>query len=141
MSPAPNRARISRGRATNQIGARWYRDNGFPYAEAVTGAMTGRDITGMPACAPEMKATADMPGTPALLQARRNAHPDDLHWVVWRPNGYGEERVGDWPVLMTLAEHTRLVRLAGYGDPLPGACHCGCHRHPAPSDEYDGDAA
>lgn len=120
MSPT---ARVARGRATQQLLAAWFRTNGWPYAQAVTGSMNGRDITGMPALAPEVKATSDNPGPAALRQARRNAHRDDVPFTVWRPNGYGLKVIDEWVAMLELGEFTRLLRLAGYGTPLPGQEH------------------
>lgn len=112
--------RQKRGRDTQQIVARYFRRNGWVYATAVTGAVSGRDILNMPAMAPEVKATQASPGLGAIRQAKGNAHADDLAFVIWRPNGHGETTVSDWPVLLTLEDFTRLARQAGYGDPIPG---------------------
>jgi hypothetical protein len=115
----PITARQARGRATNQMVARWFAGNGWPYATAVTGAATGRDVMNMPGLAPEVKATSAEPMLTALKQARANAGDDDVPFVVWRPNGYGSETLADFVVALRLSEFTRLLRLAGYGDPLP----------------------
>jgi hypothetical protein len=71
------------------------------------------DILNMVGLAPEVKAT---PGdnTGALRQAVKN-RGDGLPFVVWRPNGYGESRIAEWPVIFTLEDASRLLREAGYG--------------------------
>lgn len=114
--PRPRRARITRGRATAQAAAAWFRDNGWPYATAKTGADTGQDIDNMPGLSGEVKATDSMPLLAALRQAKRNAG-GALPFVLWRPNGYGPERIGEWVMAFTVADGTRLLRDAGFGDP------------------------
>jgi hypothetical protein len=115
----PLNSRQARGRATQQIAAAYFRDHGFPYAQAITGAATGRDILNMIGLALEVKATADRPGPAALRQARGHAKPGEIPTVIWRPNGLGALQVEDWVVMQYLGDWTRLVRSAGYGDPLP----------------------
>ncbi len=67
----------------------------------------------MPGLSPEVKAT---PGdvTGALLQAIRNAGPG-LPFVIWRPNGYGPERIAQWPVILRLEDFTALLIDTGFG--------------------------
>jgi hypothetical protein len=111
--------RQDRGRRTAAMAAAWFRDHGWPYAANKTGAAAGQDIDNMPGLSPEVKATAgggDLTG--ALRQARRNAAPGVLPFVVWRPNGRGPERIGEWVVAFTLADATDLLRDAGYGTPI-----------------------
>lgn len=114
----PGRSRQARGRATQRLVAGWFRVTGFPWATSKGASEAGIDIENMPGLAPEVKAT---PGdvTGALLQARRNAH-GAVPFVVWRPNGYGPERIAEWPMIFTLEDGTRLLRQAGYGDPESG---------------------
>jgi len=109
-------ARQRRGRYTAKLAADHFRRNGWPYAEAREGSAPGIDITGMPGLAPEVKATSDGPLLGALQQARANSK-GALPFVVWRPDGYGPERIGDWVVAFDLATATRLLRDAGYGSP------------------------
>lgn len=114
-----SRSRVNRGRATQRLVANWFKGNGWPWATSKGAGESGIDVVNMPGLSPEVKAT---PGdvTGALLQARRNAG-EGLPFVVWRPNGYGPERIAEWPVIFTLADATALMRAAGYGEPLDGA--------------------
>lgn len=64
--------------------------------------------------APEVKATEGQDFTGALRQAAGNAN-GDLPFVVYRPRGYGPEKMGLWIVAMTLEDHTQLLKDAGYG--------------------------
>jgi hypothetical protein len=111
------RARIVRGRATQGLAAAYWQQHGWPHAEPVWGSQPGRDVTGMPGLAPEIKATRDDPILGGLRQAQRNAG-HDVPFVVWRPNGYGPERIGEWVMAFTLHHGTELLRGAGYGDGL-----------------------
>ena len=108
------RSRVVRGRATQRLVAAWFAAHGCPFAYSTGAGESGIDVMHMPGLAPEVKAT---PGdnTGALRQAVRNAG-DALPFVVWRPNGYGPERIGDWPVIFTLSDATRLLNAAGYGE-------------------------
>jgi hypothetical protein len=93
--------------------AEWFQKHGHPFADAVGAGQNGKDIKNMLGLAPEVKAT---PGdnTGALKQAVKN-RGNDLPFVVWRPNGYGPERIAEWPVFFTLEDATRLLTAAGYG--------------------------
>ena len=109
-----SRSRVVRGRATQRLVAAWFAAHGWPYAYSKGAGESGIDVMHMPGLAPEVKA---VPGdnTGALSQAVRNAG-DALPFVVWRPNGYGPERIADWPVFFRLSDATRLLRAAGYGE-------------------------
>lgn len=109
-------SRVSRGRATQRILAEWYRSHGFPWATSTGASEGGMDITNMVGLAPEVKATTEVPLLAALRQAQRNAK-GAVPFVVWRPNGYGPDKIGQWVMAMTVEDGTRLLRQAGYGDP------------------------
>jgi hypothetical protein len=111
-----SQSRKHRGYATQRVVAEWFRARIWPYAESTGAGRSGIDVTNTPGCSIEVKAT---PGdvTGALKQAVRNKG-EGLPFVVWRPNGYGPERVAEWPVIFTLADATQLLIAAGYGDDL-----------------------
>ena len=108
-------ARIARGRRTQEILANWFREHGWPEAEAVPAALPGRDIRKMLGLAPEVKATEKLDLTGSLAQAKANSD-GDLPFVVYRPRGYGVEKLERWPVVMGLTDFTQLLRDANYGD-------------------------
>lgn len=116
--PAPkrNQSRKHRGYATQRLVADWFKRHGWPYAESAGAGRQGCDVTNVPGLSLEVKAT---PGdnTGALKQAVRN-RGDGLPIVVWRPNGYGPERIAEWPAFLTLYDLTQLLREAGYGDEI-----------------------
>jgi hypothetical protein len=107
-------SRVARGRRTQELVADWFRRHGWPDAESRAASLPGIDVMKMPGLCPEVKAT---PGdiTGALKQAHRN-RGDGLPFVVWRANGYGEERIEQWAVIFRLDDATALLKAAGYGD-------------------------
>jgi hypothetical protein len=108
------RHRKDRGMATQKLVADWFRARGWPFATSTGAGRSGADIDNMPGLSPEVKATpGDNSG--ALRQAQRN-RGEGVPFVVWRPNGYGPERIAEWVVLTRLDDHTRLLHDAGYGD-------------------------
>lgn len=107
-------ARKHRGYRSEKVVAEWFRDNGWSYAEPQGAGRSGVDVTGMPGLAPEVKARRGFNMTGYLKQAtseRRHGLP----FVVIRPDGYGEKRIGEWGALMTLSDLTTLLQQAGYG--------------------------
>jgi hypothetical protein len=63
----------------------------------------------MPGWAPEVKATASESFTTMLKQARANAN-GYYPFVVYRPQGYGPERIGEWLVVFDLATATKIMQ-------------------------------
>lgn len=104
-----------RGADTQRTVAEAMRGDGWPYAEAVGAGAQGRDITGTPGLAIEVKARTAFEPMAALRQARANAG-GDLPIVVIRCNGQGPATVDEWPAFMPFGELRALLRLAGYGN-------------------------
>lgn len=112
----PSHHRKHRGYATQRLVAQWFAKRGWPFAESTGAGRSGVDVTGLPGLSAEVKATAgDVTG--ALRQAHSN-RGEGLPFVVWRPNGYGQERIASWPVILRLDDFTELLHAAGYGDAL-----------------------
>lgn len=146
--------RKERGRATEHLVAAAYVGDGWPHAEATGAGSPGRDIKGTPGIATEVKARREFAPMAALRQAVANAG-GDVPVVVMRPTGGGPSNVDEWPAFTTFGQLRRLLRLAGYGEPLPfpdfnpdpfpncpdefhgadgGACQtCGWDSHPIPA--------
>ncbi|CAM3431009.1 hypothetical protein [Stackebrandtia soli] len=116
MSTVNSRRR--RGRETERIVADAMRSDGWPNAEPVAAFAPGRDVTGVPGVAIEVKARSTTAIGAALRQAVRNAGKD-VPVVVIRLNGTGPATVDDWPCVVPFAVLRRLLRDAGYGDPPP----------------------
>lgn len=113
-----SQSRKARGMRSQLVVSRWFQENGFPNAESTGSGRGGVDILGLVGLAVEVKARTGFDPLAWLRQAHEYAdlgHPV----VVFRPNGMGETSVGQWGALVRLETLTRLVREAGYGDPLP----------------------
>lgn len=105
--------RKRRGRETELAAAGFYHV-GWPFVQTVGTSLPGRDLTGMPGLAPEVKARRDFDPVAWLRQARKNAGKD-MPFVLWRPDGYGITQVPEWGTLMYAGDHKRLLLEAGYG--------------------------
>lgn len=102
-------ARVRRGRKTQDLLAEFWRKAGWKGAEAIAASLPGRDVKGMPGWAPEAKATKNISFQAALKQARANAG-GDIPFVVYRPPGYGEAKIGEWVVALDLETFTQLMQ-------------------------------
>ena len=97
-------SRVQRGRQTQAMVAEWLRSHGYPDAEPVPAFLSGKDIIGTPGLSIEVKATSDVPILGGVRQAVQNADLGDLPLVVWRPNGYGPNRIDEW-IVATQLQH------------------------------------
>jgi hypothetical protein len=111
-----NASRKRRGRDTEHMVARHIAARGWPHALATGAGAGGRDITGMPGIAPEIKARTGFEPLANLRQATHNAK-GDVPIVILRPNGCGESTIGEWPAFLPLNVLLDLLRAAGYGSP------------------------
>jgi len=102
-------SRVSRGRKTQELVAQWFREHGFEDAQSRPASLPGVDIMGMDWFAPEVKATEGQNFTGALKQARANAG-SAFPLVVYRPRGFGPEKIEDWIVAFSLKDATELMR-------------------------------
>lgn len=117
---ATRATRKARGAETQNLAARWYRVNGWPFCESAGAGRVGRDLLNMPGLAGEVKARRDFSPLAWLRQAASNA-TTDLPFVLFRPDGMGEATIGQWGILLTNEDFTNLLRDAGYGDPRESA--------------------
>jgi hypothetical protein len=97
-------ARVQRGRQSEEIVAERLRQSGLLYAERRPASLPGSDITGIPGVDIEVKATKDWSPTTWLAQQRKRASSDVLRVVVYRPQGYGADKVDLWPAVMSLGD-------------------------------------
>ncbi len=102
-------SRVARGRKTQSLIADWFRAHGYPKAKAVEAFLPGADVTGVDGFSIEVKATSKGDLLAALRQADANAIECQTPLVIWRPNGYGETRIGEWIVAMRLEDFTTLI--------------------------------
>lgn len=105
-----------RWRETEFTAADFLVENGWPEAEAVGSSLPGSDITGTPAVTWEIKARRDFNPQKTLRQAE--GHGGDFQIAVMRPDGAGPKTVHKWPAFTTFEQMVKLLRLAGYGEPL-----------------------
>jgi hypothetical protein len=105
--------RVSRGRKTQELAAERFRSEGWSDAWSRPASLPGVDIPGLSGLAPEVKATEGQDFTGALRQAKKNAG-SDLPFVIYRPRGYGEERINDWVVALRFEDMIKLLKKAGY---------------------------
>lgn len=123
--------RVSRGRESQKFVAD-YLHSVFPEAESIAASLPGRDILKTPGWAIEVKATEKFSPTEFLAQADRNCG-EDIPLVVYRPRGYGREKMAKWVVVMSLERvrslieyiqaledvNARLANLPNSADPAP----------------------
>lgn len=102
-------SRVARGRKTQSLIAEWFRAHGYPKAKAIEAFLPGADIIGVDGLSIEVKATSKGDLLAALRQAAANSIDCQTPVVVWRPNGYGETRIGEWVVALTLKDFTHLI--------------------------------
>lgn len=109
----PSQSRKHRGYATQRMVADYFKPRGHPFATSTGAGEQGVDVKNMLGLSPEVKA---IPGdvTGSLKQATKN-RGEGLPFVVWRPNGYGPERIDEWPVIFTFKDAAALLAAAGYG--------------------------
>lgn len=110
--------RKERGRETEHLVARAFAADGWPHAEAVGAGASGTDIKGLPGICVEVKARRGFDVQAAMRQAARNAG-DNVPVTVVRPDGMGPASVDEWPMILPFGLGRRLLREAGYGEPLP----------------------
>lgn len=94
-------ARVQRGRQTEEMVAQYLRESGLVHAERRPASLPGSDIMGLPGVDIEVKATRDFSPTAWLAQQRARAKDDDLSVVIYRPNGYGPDKIHLWPAIMS----------------------------------------
>lgn len=97
-----SRSRITRGRASQGIIADFMRSV-WPKGESKAAFLPGVDIENTPGWRVEVKGTRDGTLTSAMKQAESH-DGDGTPVVIWRPDGYGKERVGEWLVVMRLKD-------------------------------------
>lgn len=104
--------RKQRGYDTERLVAAQWQADGWPHAEVVRGQ--GRDLTGTPGVAVEVKARRGFSPLDWMRQAQRNGD-GDLPVVILRPDGAGPATVDQWPAIVPHHVLRTLLRLAGYG--------------------------
>ncbi len=112
-----NASRKARGAQTQRLAAEYAQTHGFPFATDAGAGRSGRDILNMLGLAVEVKGRRSLELGSWLRQAVSNAG-DDLPLVIARLDGQGEAALDDWPMIFRQADGYRILRAAGYGDPV-----------------------
>ncbi|MGH3381343.1 MAG: hypothetical protein ACRDP6_42090 [Actinoallomurus sp.] len=107
--------RKRRGAETQRLTAAAWRGDGWPFCEDAGAGRNGKDLLGTPGLSVEIKARRDFSPLAWMKQA---AGEDGIPIVVMRPDGAGPASVDNWPAFIRHADLRRLLRLAGYGNPL-----------------------
>lgn len=87
----------------------------YPMAQSTGAGRTGKDVLNTPGLWLEVKARSKFEPVSALKQAKEADLFNEIPMFVYRPNGVGETRVGEWLVTMRQVDARHLVGLAGYG--------------------------
>jgi hypothetical protein len=105
--------RKTRSRETERLVAEHLKSV-YPYAVRVPASLPGQDVLNTPGISVEVKARRDLNLPAWLKQAGGRVQDGDLPVVISRPDGYGPERIGIWPVVLTFDSFIRLLVQAGY---------------------------
>lgn len=100
-------SRVTRGRKSQSIIADYMRPV-WPEAIGKTAFLPGVDIENTPGWRVEVKGTRDGTLTSAMKQAEAHGG-EGTPVVIWRPDGYGPERIGLWLVVMRLKDFRLLA--------------------------------
>lgn len=92
--------------------------NGWPSAQSVGAGRPGADVLGTPGVAFENKTADEFRILEFMRQAKVNAGSADIPVVVYWPRGFGAMSVEYVPTIVPLAYTVRLLRGAGYGNPI-----------------------
>lgn len=114
-----SRSRVHRGMATQPMVARYFQQNGWPYALATGSGRTGTDITSVPGVDIEVKARRGLPIEATMNQLKKRNTEGTLSLAVLRLDGAGEASIADWPALVPLSALVQLLREAGYDKRQP----------------------
>ena len=92
--------------------------NGWPHAQSAGAGRPGADILGTPGLAWENKTADEFRILEFCAQARANATALDVPIVAYWPRGAGARSVECIPAIIPMLWTVRLLRGAGYGNPL-----------------------
>lgn len=113
----PSQSRKRRGAESERVVAAHLASSIWPYAEPAGAGRGGRDITGTPGAQIEIKARRGLNLAADLRQAA--GHGEDLPILIVRLDGQGPVSIAEWPAVLRLGDLIRLLRMAGFGEPIP----------------------
>jgi len=100
--------RVSRGRKSQEYAANYLKSI-FPDAASVAASLSGKDILNTSGWNFEVKARREFKPTEWSKQMTAREKEFEINACIMRPDGYGEEKVGQWLVFMTFKEFRDLV--------------------------------
>jgi len=107
-------SRVQRGLKSQDIVAKYFAANGWPYALSAGSGRQGTDVTGVPGVDIEVKARRGINVAMAMRQLRDRHQEGLLPVAVLRLDGQGESNIADWPAIVPLAVLLDLLKAAGY---------------------------
>ncbi len=113
-----SQSRKHRGYRTQTIQAAYLKSHGFPHAEPTGAGRQGSDILGTIGIDWEIAARRGLPILEKMRQLEERQQDGKLGIILLRPDGMGEQTIERWPFIVCNADGVRLLRQAGYGDPL-----------------------
>jgi len=113
-------SRVQRGLKSQDIVAKYFATNGWPYALSAGSGRQGTDVTGVPGLDIEVKARRGINVAMAMKQLRDRHQEGVLPVAVLRLDGQGETHIADWPAILPLGVFLDLLKAAGYDKPKFG---------------------
>lgn len=110
-------SRVQRGLKSQDIVAKYFAANGWPYALSAGSGRQGTDVTGVPGVDIEVKARRGINVAMAMKQLRDRHQEGLLPVAVLRLDGQGESHIADWPAIVPLSVFLDLLKAAGYDKP------------------------
>lgn len=110
-------SRVQRGLKSQDIVAKYFAANGWPYALSAGSGRQGSDVTGVPGVDIEVKARRGINIAMAMKQLRDRHQEGVLPVAVLRMDGQGESHIADWPAIVPLGVFLDLLKAAGYDKP------------------------
>lgn len=110
-------SRVQRGLKSQDIVAKYFAANGWPYALSAGSGRQGSDVTGVPGVDIEVKARRGIHVATAMRQLRERYQEGKLPVAVLRLDGQGESHIADWPAIVPLSVFLELLKAAGYDKP------------------------
>ncbi len=110
-------SRVARGLKSQDIVAKYFAANGWPYALSAGSGRQGTDVTGVPGVDIEVKARRGINVAMAMKQLRDRHQEGLLPVAVLRLDGQGESHIADWPAIVPLGVFLDLLKAAGYDKP------------------------
>jgi hypothetical protein len=111
-----SQSRKHRGLKSNDIVAKYFQENGWPYALPTGAGRQGTDVTGVPGMDIEVKARTKLDLSGLMRQLKDRKLNTGMGVGVVRLNGQGEAAIHDWVAVLRLEDLVYLLKASGYGN-------------------------